>query len=155
MAITTKRCTTLSLNGIKHRVTGEHRVNRNLTQGFTLIELMIVVVIIGILAAIGYPSYIEQVTKTKRSDGKVALMTVALSLESCFTQYNAYNHANCAFTATSSEGHYAITSVDTTTTFTLTATPQATQTDSLCSELSLTNTGVQGESGTGTVANCW
>jgi len=130
-------------------------VNIKSKKGFTLIELMIVIVIIGILAAIGYPSYIDQVTKTKRSDGKVALMTAAQSLESCFTEYNAYDDANCAFAATSPEGHYAITIADAATTFTLTATPQASQADPVCANFTFTNAGVQGFSGTGTAAQCW
>jgi len=131
------------------------KLNITKPAGFSLIELMIVVVIIGILAAIGYPSYISQVTKAKRSDGTIALMNASQSLERCFTEYNAYNHANCAFAAASPEGHYAITVARTATTFTLTATPQATQTDPLCVNLTLTHAGVQGESGTGTVADCW
>lgn len=130
-------------------------IKQKRSAGFTLIELMIVVVIIGILASIAIPSYMDQVTATKRSDGKAALLTAAQSLESCFTQYNAYNHANCNFTAASPEGHYAVAVARTATTFTLTATPQATQTDPVCANFTLTNVGVQGISGTGTVANCW
>lgn len=125
--------------------------------GFTLIELMIIVVIIGILAAIAMPSYVNQVTEAKRSDGKIALMETAQTLERCYSENNAYNDASCTFSATSPEGHYAIArTVNTATTFTLQATPNASQTDPLCANLTLTSTGVQGRSGTAaTVAECW
>ncbi len=132
------------------------KLNRGKSAGFSLIELMIVVVIIGVLAAIAMPSYVSQVTEAKRSDGQIALMNAAQDLERCFSEFNAYNNANCTFAAASPEGHYAIsTPVRTATTFTLQATPNASQTDALCLNLTLTNTGVQGESGSGTVADCW
>ncbi len=130
--------------------------SRASSAGFTLLELMIVIVIIGILASIAYPSYVSQVTKAKRPDGPRGLMNVSQSLERCFTEYNSYNHANCTFAATSPEGHYTITVARTSTTFTLTATPQsATHNDPVCADLTLTHTGVQGTSGTGTVDDCW
>jgi len=132
------------------------KLTKKRSAGFSLIELMIVVGITGILGAIAFPSYIHYVTEAKRSDGPIALMNAAQNLERCFSQTNAYNHADCAFAVTSPEGHYAITIARTPTTFTLTATPQAaTHTDLICANLTLTHTGVQGESGTGTVADCW
>ena len=64
-------------------------------RGVTLIELMVVVVIIGILVAIAYPGYQSQLQKTRRADGKTALLNAAQRLERCFTRYNTYADADC------------------------------------------------------------
>ncbi|MDY6929824.1 MAG: type IV pilin protein [Pseudomonadota bacterium] len=60
------------------------------SSGFTLIELMIVVAIIGILAAIAYPSYQNYVESTRRGDAKGALMSFASAMERYYTQNGTY-----------------------------------------------------------------
>lgn len=63
--------------------------NRRLA-GFTLIELMIVVVIVAILAAIAYPSYQNQVQKTRRTDGQAKLMEIMSAQERYYSARNTY-----------------------------------------------------------------
>jgi len=58
--------------------------------GFTLIELMMTVVVIGILAAIAYPSYTTYVAQARRSDATIALTQLAAQQEKFFTQCGGY-----------------------------------------------------------------
>lgn len=131
------------------------------TRGFTLIELMVTVVIVGILASLAYPSYMNSVRQTRRADGKAALLDAAQRLERCFTRFHAYNNASCdvatdladADGITSPEGWYVLKVAGTATTFTLTATPQNDQAkDVRCGNLTLNHQGVRGAADP---AVCW
>jgi len=62
-------------------------------KGFTLIELMIVVAIIGILSTIGYSSYKSSIVKTNRAQAKVALEGLAGAMERFYSENNSYKGA--------------------------------------------------------------
>ncbi|WP_282041534.1 type IV pilin protein [Halomonas alimentaria] len=64
--------------------------------GFTLIELMIAVAIIGILASIAYPSYTRYVERSLRADAQAGLMEASQILERCYTSSYQYNGGNCS-----------------------------------------------------------
>ena len=62
-------------------------------KGFTLIELMIVVAVIGILASIAWPSYTESVAKSRRGNAQAEMMSLSSALERYYTQWNHYSDA--------------------------------------------------------------
>ena len=63
---------------------------RNAARGFTLIEIMIVVAIVGILAAIAIPSYFDSVRRSARADARASMLTMMQQQERFFTQNNTY-----------------------------------------------------------------
>lgn len=100
--------------------------------GITLLELLIVIVIIGILASIAYPHYLDRIRQARRVDGQAALLEAQARMERCFTQNSTYTDCPDALglPLESSEGYYRITAnVPTPTSFSLTATPQGDQTN--------------------------
>ena len=130
------------------------------TQGFTLIELMIAVAIIAILASIALPAYQEQIRKSRRAQAKADLVEYAQLAERYFTVNNTY----VGFTLPTSQSpreagataRYNLPAPTTTaTTFTLTANATGAQASDRCGDLSITNTGQKGETGSASLEECW
>jgi len=130
-------------------------------RGFSLIELVIVLLIIAILAAIAIPSYRQYVVRANRVDAQRSLMDLAARQERFFYSRNAYATALSDLGANSSVAgaNYTIAPPSATSTaFTITASAVGSQqkSDQACQTLTITNTGVQGS--TGTTSNdpkCW
>ncbi len=130
-------------------------------EGFTLVELLVVMVIAGVLAMIAVPSYQASVIKSRRADGRVVLNDTAQRLERCYTQFGAYDAEDCAIAdgeeIASQEGFYVLTvDVQDAATYELTAAPAGPQEDDEdCGSLILTNTGERDITGDGDIERCW
>ncbi|MCS3902956.1 type IV pilus assembly protein PilE [Methylohalomonas lacus] len=125
--------------------------------GFTLIELMITVAIIGLLAAIAYPSYQNYVTKTRRVDAEGNLLELSQYMERFFTENGRYDEdtggddVDLPFTESPKEGNSTFYNLGfasgepTSTTFVLEAVPVGPQAanDTACATLTLDSTGAK------------
>lgn len=131
---------------------------KSMQKGFTLIELMIVVAIIGILVAVSYPSYRQHVRKTNRTtDAHAALMRAAELQERFYLQNNTYapNAATLGIPTTTEHGLYNISVVGDASTFTVTATAIAGQVDDAnCLTMSLNQAGQKTKTPVNSIG-CW
>ena len=134
-------------------------MNRN--RGFTLIELMIVVVIVGILAAIALPSYRSYVVRSHRVEAQRSLLDLAGRQERFFYSNNSYatTLAQLNGTVDMAGSNYAMSlpAAASSTAYIATATAigkQATD-DQACQSMSVNQLGAQTSTGSGTAATCW
>jgi type IV pilus assembly protein PilE len=135
--------------------------------GFSLIELMIAVGIVGILAAIAIPSYSAYVKRANRSDATRSLSATAQALERCYSQNFTYAVATCPIAGVtptpSSQGYYTVTinvNAGPPETYVLTAVPALAPqtTDTACGTFTIDNTGRQTAtdmSATPNTQTCW
>lgn len=147
-------------------------MKRKSSQGFTLIELMIAIAILGIIAAIALPSYQDSVRKSRRTAATVALTTAAQNLERYFTVNNTYtgatvgtegaatdvlvNYAPIDGAASAAFYEISLAIGETGTSYTITATPTRVMDGDECGNYTLTQTGAKGVSSkTRTVRECW
>lgn len=150
------------------------------TGGFTLVELMIVVVIVTILLSIAVPSYMSSIRESRRTDARTALLDLAGREESYNASMNAYTGTSTnlgypAFPASVGSGYYKITVVcfaaygaalacdpnanpPAGPSYYLTATPVAgtsQASDTQCASFSVDSQGNQFSTGTAPTTTCW
>lgn len=148
-------------------------MSRHSQLAFTLTELMIVISILALLVGIAYPSYLEHVRKTRRTDAKQTLLHTSQQLERCYSQFRRYDSLDCpqvlagpTVDLISPDGFYRVRSVDASGTetlapesFTLSATPRGAQAgDTHCARFVLSSAQVrssQNSASANTTDDCW
>ena len=133
--------------------------------GFTLVELMVTVAIIGILTAIAYPSYTQYVLRANRAEARAILLESVQFLERNYTTNNRYGQTNAGVTINlpyptspkaAGTAKYNITAAygaAPAQTFILSATPTGVMATDVCGTYTLNNLGIQGSNVP--IAECW
>ena len=130
------------------------------TAGFTLLELMIVLAVLSIIVAVGYPSYQEQVRKSHRAEGIGQLLELADRMERAYSDRGTYpTDITEVYVATTENGLYSLSIVTANNiSFTVSATPTSVknQNEDKCHTFTLTSLGQKSVSG-GSLGTdqCW
>ncbi len=129
-------------------------------RGFTLIEMLIVVVVFGVLVSIAVPTYLNSIRKSRRTEAKSALLDLAAREERWYTINNTYVATGLQLGYTTNfpinldtKPYYTMTVAQTASTYTLTATAENDQTNDACGNYTLDNYGNQTNSTSAT--GCW
>ncbi len=141
---------------------GDHAVLRR-AAGVTLIELLVVVMVVAILSAIAIPSYQNQVMRSQRAAARACLNEHAQFMGRFYTSNLTYVVDEDPALGCETDGNldqnyeFELNPAPTQRTYTARARPIGTQLarDTQCGILTLNQAGTRGESGTGTVADCW
>jgi type IV pilus assembly protein PilE len=118
----------------------------NKQQGFTLIELMIVVAILGILLAIAVPQYSSYVVKTRRVDAQQEIVSYGQSLERYYTANGTYQNSGataCGVAAPTASTYYTFSGNCGANSYTVTATAKSGASQASDGNQSITNTGLK------------
>lgn len=128
--------------------------------GFTLIELIVAVAIVGILAAVAWPNYTDYVKRASRAEAAAALLDAANKEEQFFVDNREYtdSFSDLGITKNTENGHFELSlEVVSGNSFTITAKPVAgpVKGDKDCKSLTLTDTGLKGAEGNSDIDYCW
>lgn len=130
-------------------------------RGFTLIELMVVVVIIAVLAAVAIPMYGKYAFRARRADGQDLLQRISMAQERFYATHNKYGTlADIGFEnpAISEKGYYSVSLAfpgNNSLKFLATAAPLGAQQNDDCASLTVNNAGVRDATGSTTNGKCW
>jgi type IV pilus assembly protein PilE len=132
--------------------------------GFSLTELLVVLALLGILVAVGYPAYTGQLRQSRRAEGMGALLELAARLEGYYADHGTYvgaalgPAAGALYPALSPNGYYALgIDAQSATGYTVSATPtrRSGQHRDRCGRFTLTSLGVRTASNPAGYGRCW
>lgn len=135
-------------------------------RGFTLVEVMIVVVLIGVVSGLAYPAYVNHVVKARRGDAHAMMLAAAVKQEQFYAQRGSYtaDMRELGYPVDPAVSEKRFYQIDATLSgsgqgYTLTATRSGVQSnDSRCGDLTLTHTGIKSavnHSDTAPQTTCW